>query len=166
MVLLRAASLLILAIWVGGLAVLGLLAAPSIFATLESHDPAGGRALAAQVFGNVFLRFDYLALALGGALIALLLARSLLGPRPRRLSWRIWTIAVMLSLTAATVFVLAPRIDRIRQDTTGTIAALPDSDPRKAEFGRLHGLSGILMIVTIVAGSGLIWLESADTTHN
>jgi hypothetical protein len=165
MVLLRAASLLILAIWVGGLAVLGLLAAPTIFATLESHDPAGGRALAGLVFGDVFARFDYLALALGAALIVLLFMRSLLGPRPRRMSWRVWIIAAMLGLTAATVFVISPRIDRIRRETTGTIAALPDSDPRKAEFGRLHGLSSVLMIVTLVAGTVVIWLEASDTGH-
>lgn len=165
MILLRAASLLILSIWVGGLAVLGLLAAPTIFSTLESHDPAGGRALAGLVFGDVFARFEYLALALGAALIVLLFARSLLGPRPRRLSWRAWTIAAMLGMSAATVFAISPRIDRIRQETTGTIAALPDSDPRKAEFGRLHGLSSVLMIVTLVAGAGLIWIESADSGH-
>jgi hypothetical protein len=68
----------------------------------------------------------------------------------------------MTAATAATVFVLAPRIDRIRRDTPGAVAALPDGDPRKAEFGRLHGLSNVLMIATLGAGVGLIWMEARD----
>jgi hypothetical protein len=71
----------------------------------------------------------------------------------------------MLSLTAATVFVISPRINRIRRETTGTIAALPDADPHKSEFGRLHGLSSLLMVVTLVGGAALIWIEAADTGH-
>ncbi len=163
MIVFRVAALVILAMWVGGLAVLGLVAAPAIFATLSAQDPAAGRTLAAMVFGAVFARFQYVALALGALLAAVLLVRALLGPRPRRLAWRLWTVAGMVALGAASAFVIAPRIDRIRNDTPGTVAALPDTDPRKAEFGRLHGLSSMVMLVTIAAGVGLIWMEAKET---
>jgi hypothetical protein len=163
MILLRVASLVILAIWVGGLAVLGLVAAPAIFATLEAQDPTAGRTLAALVFGVVFERFQYVALALGAALTALLIVRALLGPRPVRLAWRVWTVVGMMAIGATSAFVVAPRIDRIRRDTPGTVAALPDTDARKAAFGRLHGLSNVLMLATLAAGVGLVWMEARDT---
>jgi uncharacterized membrane protein len=163
MVVLRVASLLALAIWVGGLAVLGFVVAPLVFSTLEAQDPAGGRALAGLVFGAVFARFQDWAWVLGAGLIMLLGARALLGPRPRRLGWRLWTIAAMLALSLYTAFVLTPRIDRIRRDTAGSVSSLPDTDPRKQEFGRLHGLSNVFMLVTLLGGVGLLWIETTDT---
>ena len=162
MIVLKAASLAILAVWVGGLAALGLVAAPAIFAALEAQDPAAGRTLAALVFGVVFERFQYVALALGAALTALLIVRALLGPRPLRFAWRVWTVVAMMAVGALSVFVTAPRIDQIRRETTGAVAALPDTDPRKIEFGRLHGLSSVLMLATLAAGAGLIWMEAKD----
>ena len=137
---LRVASLVVLALWVGGLAVLGFVAAPAIFGTLEAHDPAAGRALAGAVFGAVLWRFHYWIWGLGVGLLALFLIRSLLGPRPRHLAVRMGVVALMLSLGAVSAYYISPRIDQIRNDTNGAIASLADGDSRKAEFGRLHGL--------------------------
>src|SRR5262245_12678216 len=159
---LRVASLVILALWVGGLAVLGFVAAPAIFATLEAHDPATGRALAGAVFGAVLWRFHYWMWALGVGLLVLFLVRSLLGPRPRRLAIRMGVVGLMLILGAVTSYYISPRIDQIRNDTRGAIASLSDDDPRKAEFGRLHGLSNILMLCTLGAGISLLWAELND----
>jgi len=156
------ASLLILAIWVGGLAVLGFVAAPTIFSTIEAQDPAAGRALAGLVFGAVFARFQYAAIGLGLLLAAVLVLRARFGPPPARLAWRLWIVATMIGIGAATAFIIGPRIDHIRQEVTGTVAALPDTDPRKSEFGRLHGLSNIFMLLTLVAGVGLLGLEATD----
>ena len=80
MALLRFASVLVLAIWVGGLATLGSLAAPEIFTVLERHDPARGRVLAGEVFGAVFQRFQRATWLLGALLIALYGLRALLPP--------------------------------------------------------------------------------------
>jgi len=68
----------------------------------------------------------------------------------------------MLAMSLGTGLVLAPRIDAIRDRTPGTVASLPDTDPSKIEFGRLHGLSNALMLVTLVAGVGLFWVEMKD----
>jgi len=160
---LRFVSVLLLAIWVGGLTALGTIGAPVIFATLEAHDPAVGRTLAGAVFGAVFARFQHVTWAIGGLLLAVLGIRAALGPRPRRFGLLMWTIAVMLALSAITVFVLTPRIDRLRDSTSGTIASLPDNDARKITFGRLHGASTGLMLVTLIAGLGLILAETRDT---
>ena len=159
---LRGLSLVVHAIWVGGPATLGFVAAPAIFSTLQAADPAGGRTTAGLVFGEVFSRFQYASLGMAAVLIALLIVRALLGPRPVRLSWRVLTVTLMALISAATLFVISPRIDRLRQDVPGAIAALPDSDPRKAEFGKLHGLSNVLMLLSMAGGVGLFWMEARD----
>lgn len=158
----RVVSLTLLALWIGGLATLGLVAAPSVFDVLEARDPAGGRTLAGLVFGDIFSRFQALAWFLGAGLLGLLALRAALGPRPRRLAVQVWVIAGMLSASAYSGFVLAPRIDALRVETTSTIADLPDGDARKSEFGRLHGLSNGLMALTLLAGLGVFWIDSRD----
>lgn len=162
MSLLRLACVLTLAIWIGGLAVLGLVTAPTIFRALEALDPVGGRTIAAIAFGAVFERFVHLSWGFAALMLALLGARAALGPRPRRLGIRMWTVTAMLAMSLATGLLIAPRINAIRESTPETMASLPDNDPRKIEFGRLHGLSNGLMIVTLVAGVGLIWAELRD----
>jgi hypothetical protein len=159
---LRFATLLVLAVWVGGLVVLGAIAAPTIFAILEAQDPSAGRATAGLVFSGIFQHFQYLAWGLGGTLLLLFGARAALGPRPRRMALRVWTVVAMLGLSVVTAEIIAPRITRVRDSVTGPIAALDDADPRKIEFGRLHGASNGLMLVTVLAGLGLLWAETRD----
>lgn len=161
MSVLRFLAVVLLALWVGGLATLGL-GAPVIFTALEAHDPSTGRALAGIAFGAIFTRFELITLALGPILIVLLGVRAAAGSRPRRLGWRMWTIAAMVAASAVTTFVIAPRIDQMREGTPGAIADLPDGDARKIEFGRLHGASGALMTATLLAGLGLVWAELQD----
>jgi hypothetical protein len=83
MPVLRVASLAIVSLWFGGLMALGIVAAPPEF----------------------FERFRHVAWWYGGALIALLLLRTLLGPRPLRLSIQLGLVAAML---AANVFPASP----------------------------------------------------------
>ena len=78
MIGLRVSSLVVLAIWVGGLATLGFVAAPAIFKSLEASDPAGGRVLAGLVFGSVFRNFQYISLGLAAILVCLFVLRALL----------------------------------------------------------------------------------------
>jgi hypothetical protein len=86
----------------------------------------------------------------------------LLGPRPRRLGLRVWTATGLLAISLAGGLVIAPRIDAIRRSTEGPVAALPDGDARRTEFGRLHGLSNGMMLLTLLAGAGLMWAELRD----
>jgi hypothetical protein len=162
MSLLRYASLLILVVWIGGLATLGFVGAPAVFDVLEQRDPAGGRTLAALVFGAILARFHRISWVLGAALVGLLSLRAALGPRPRRFGPRAWTAAAMLAMSLAAGLWIAPRIDRLRGSTDGPIANLPDGDASKIEFVRLHGASTALMVLTLVAGAGLVWMEMKD----
>ncbi|HUF48028.1 MAG TPA: DUF4149 domain-containing protein [Vicinamibacterales bacterium] len=159
---LRFLSLLTLALWMGGLASLGFVAAPTIFAVLESADPMGGRAEAGELFGAIFARFQQLAWMAGGAVVVLLILRAVLGPRPRPFAVRLSVAAVMLAASLVSGKVIAPRIDTIRVEAGSAVAALPDTDDRKAQFGRLHGLSNGLMLLTLLAGAWMLWVEMKD----
>ena len=160
MALLRVASLVVVAIWTGGLAVLGFVAAPEIFATLEAAGPANGRALAGQVFGAVFARFQHVAWILGAVLIGLLIARApartaaAQARAPRLLGRRRHDFA-----RASATRVLRSRRGStpIRRETTGSVAALAGLATRaRREFGRLHALSNVFMLITLAGGVGLL----------
>jgi uncharacterized protein DUF4149 len=159
---LRFLSLAALAIWIGGLGALGTTAAPTLFSVLESREPAGGRELAGVLFGEILLSFQHLAWICGVVLIVLLTVRAMLGPRPARLALRVLTVVGMLAMSVGTTRVIMPRIDRVRAETRGPIAALQDADPRRREFNRLHGLANGLMTLTLLAGLGLLWFEARD----
>ena len=158
---LRFGSALVLALWIGGLVALAL-AAPLVFDVLETRDPANGRALAGVVVGALVEGAQRLAWWLGGAAIALLGLRAIIGPRPRRLAIRIWTVAAMLALTVGAGWFITPRVAAIRDAAGGRVTALAESDPRRGEFNRLHGLSTAVMIVTILAATGLLYAEVRD----
>jgi hypothetical protein len=162
MSLLRLVSVLILALWVGGAAVLGSVAAPTIFSVLEAHDPTGGRTTAGLVFGQVLSRFQQLSWILGGLLAIVMAVRAALGPRPRKLGIRLWLLAAMIAASVVTAVVVSPRIEAIRDGTQGSVASLPDGDARKVQFGRLHGLSNALMLFSLAAGVGLLYAEMKD----
>jgi uncharacterized membrane protein len=136
MTLLRFVAVLALAVWVGGLVTLGALTAPVLFTVLESQDALGGREMAGLLFGSVFREFQFLGWAMGGVLLTSLGLRAALGPRPQRMD--------------------------IRTGTLGPIAALAAADPVRVEFGRLHGISNVLALITVVGGIGLIWVELRD----
>jgi hypothetical protein len=158
----RWAALLALAFWIGGLVTLGGVTAPVLFETLEAANPAGGRELAAVVFGGVFTRFQYFSWIAAAVVIGSLAARAALGPRPRWWRLRMWVGAGMLAASLATVFLVAPRIDAIRNSVAGPVATLEPADERRVAFGRWHAVSTGLMAFVIVCGAGLVWAEATD----
>jgi len=159
---LRMIALSLLALWIGGLAALGGIAAPIIFAQLESHDPHGGRELAGAIFGAAFQRFEWLAVAAGALLILILVVRTMLGPRPRRLAVRMQLLVLLVGIAIATAGWIAPAIDRLRLSAGGPMATLSVDDPRRVEFARLHGISNGLAILSLFGALSLLWLEAQD----
>lgn len=161
MAALRFVAVAALAVWVGGLVALAA-TAEQIFGVLQARDGIGGREAAGLVFGAVFGRFQIVSWVAGGLVIASLGARAALGPRPRRMAWRIWIVAAMVSLSLVTSFILMPRIDAARSAANGPVAALAADNPVRIEFGRLHAASSVLALVIVLAGLGLIWAEIRD----
>jgi len=158
---LRFLSFAALSAWIGGLAALGAIVAPTIFSTLQSRD-ANGRELAGTVFGAILQNFQHVAVICGGLLIVLLVVRAMLGPRPARLALRVVTVLGMVLVSVVTTWMIIPRIERIRGEVRGPIAELQESDARRRDFNRLHGLANGLMTLTLLAGIGLLWFEAGD----
>jgi len=159
---LRFLALVALALWIGGLAALGGVAAPAIFDVLEARQAIEGRELAGVVFGEIFSRFQHASWVLGGLLIVSLGARAALGPRPRQWGLRMWTVTAMVAASVGSALFIAPRIDAIRTSVSGPVAALSETDPRRVDFGRWHGISTGLMFATLVAGAWLLRAEMKD----
>ena len=160
--MLRYLYVVALVLWVGGLFVAGALVAPSIFSVLEAWNATEGRVLAGQVFGEVLLRLTWLSYAMGGIMFIALTLHRLLGARPVRYGIRVGILGLMLVMMMITGFVLIPQVDAIRAEVKGPVAELPDSDPRRVEFNRLHGISNILFSITAIGGLALCWWEARE----
>jgi len=89
MLALRYVYVMALAIWLGGMVVLGALVAPTTFEMLQAAVPDAGRSLAGDVLGRTVARFHYVAYACGGALVVTLTAMAVLGPRPSGFAFRL-----------------------------------------------------------------------------
>lgn len=156
---LRYAALLMLVIWVGGLLALGAIAAPAIFDVLAARPTDNARMLAGALFGEILRRFHLASYAAGAILLATLLLRRILGPRPRRFAWRAGLATLMLAASAYSGVIVAARIQALQRDIGVAPSSLPAEDARRVEFGRLHGLSTALELVPLLGGLMLIFWE-------
>jgi hypothetical protein len=159
MLALRFAALLMIVIWVGGLVTLGAIAAPSIFAVLAAAAPGQDRLLAGALFGEILRRFHLLSYAAGGLLLGTLVLRRILGPAPRRFAWRAGLATVMLGAAVYSGIVVSGRIGQLQREIGVAPSSLPEGDARRAEFGRLHGLSTALQLVPVLGGLMLMYWE-------
>ncbi len=137
---------IVLALWVGGLWSIGLLVAPELFRSLESRQIAGA------IAGNLFTVMNYSGLIAG--LILLSLAHRQYQYRWRSFrQWRTLLIVAMLVLVAISQFVLTPMMQEIKQARLVTAVVSLDTHN---QFAILHGLSGILYLLTSVSGLVLV----------
>lgn len=162
MLVLRYAAVLALVVWVGGLVALGAIAAPSIFEVIAARQIADARLLSGALFGEMLARFTVVSYSCGGVVLLSLIVRRILGPRPHRLAWRAGIGAVMLAVTAYGSFGIAGRITALQREIGVAPSSLPEGDPRRVEFGRLHGISTALQLVPLLGGLILIFWEMKD----
>jgi Domain of unknown function (DUF4149) len=162
MLALRYAALLTLVVWVGGLLALGAIAAPSTFEVLAAKQIPDGRLLAGALFGEMLRRFHIVSYVAGALLLATLILRRVLGPRPRRFAWRAGLAALMLGASAYSGVAVSARIARLQQEIGAAPSSLPERDPRRVEFGRLHGLSTALELIPVLGGLVLIFWEMKE----
>ena len=157
---LRYVYVLALVVWLGGAVTLGALAAPATFDVLQVQQPDAGRVLAGRVFGEMLRRFHLVAYAAGAALLGSLIGMALLGPRPVAFGIRIGICVSMVVLTLYSGLVVSSRIERLQRDITGSVSSLPEADPRRDQFGRLHALSAVLMTLSAAGGLALLYWEA------
>lgn len=162
--MLRFATVLAIAIWIGGLIALGAIAAPAIFEVVSLRQVPDGRILSGAIFGEVLRRFDLVSYGCGALVLATLAVRAVLGPRPRRFSLRAGIAVLMLSASMYSGMVLSSRIAGVQQEIGAGVApsSLPAGDPRRVEFGRLHGQSTLVQLVPILGGLVLMLFELRD----
>jgi hypothetical protein len=159
---LRFVYVLALAVWLGGMTILGALVAPTTFQVLQSADPSGGRALAGAAFGTMVARFHLVSYGCGALLLVTLVAMALLGPRPKALAIRCALVAAMLGVALYSGVRVLGEIDGI-QRAVGTLPSrLPDADPRRVRFDELHRLSERLMMINLIAALALVYWEAAE----
>lgn len=159
---LRYLYVLALVIWLGGMAVAGMVVAPVTFGVLEAWNPSTGRVLAGNVFGAVLDRMSHIAYGAGVVMFVVLTVQRLLGPRPRAYGIRVGVITVMLALTMYSDMVTAARMDELQSQVDGPMNALPATDPRRIEFDALHRLSTTLIMAAIGGGLVLLGWETRE----
>ena len=159
---LRYMYVLALVLWLGGMAIAGMVVAPTTFGVLEAWDPSTGRVLAGNVFGAVLQRMSLIAYVAGLLMFIALTVQRVLGPRPRSYGIRVGVIAVMLGATLYSDLVATARIEELQSQVSGPMNALPPNDPRRLEFDGLHSLSTSLIMASLGGGLVLLGWETRE----
>jgi uncharacterized membrane protein len=162
MLALRYVGVVALTLWIGGLLVLGGIAAPSIFEVLAARQLPGDRVLAGAIFGEVLRRFHLLTYFCGVVLLATLVVRGVLGPRPILFAVRLAIGFAMLIASAYSGLIVSTQIARAQAEIGAAPSSLPETDPRRAAFGRLHAMSTGLELVAVFGGLFLLFRELKD----
>jgi Domain of unknown function (DUF4149) len=162
MIALRYVYVLALVVWLGGTLTIGGVVAPAAFAALEAQDPASGRALAAGVVGAVLARFHPVAYLALTTLLVTLVSMKLVGPRPTGFGVRLFLVGGLLLVSLVGGLWVDPQIAALRSQIGAPVHTLDQADPRRARFGRLHGLSTALMAATAAGGLALCYWETRE----
>lgn len=148
----RALVSYLLAAWLGAALLLAAVVAPAAFAVLPTRTLAG--ALVGRVLPVLFVSG-----ILVGLLAAVAARVTLAGADPGRLpGLRAALGVVIVAACVAAQFVVAPRIAALRARIGPSVDALPTTDERRVEFGRLHGLSVAALGVAMLAGGAALVL--------
>ena len=160
----RFATVLAIAVWIGGLLALGAVAAPAIFDVVALRQIPESRMLSGAIFGEVLRRFHLVSYGCGAVILLGLMTRAVLGPRPRHFSIRLAIAVLMLAGSLYSGMVVSSRIERVRQEIGPAVApsSLPATDPRRIEFGRLHAQSTLVQLVPLLGGAVLMLFELRD----
>ncbi|CAA9349124.1 MAG: hypothetical protein AVDCRST_MAG40-2800 [uncultured Gemmatimonadaceae bacterium] len=125
-------SVVLLAAWLGATLLAAAVVAPAAFAVLPT------RALAGALVGRVLPPLFLAGVVVGAAAAALQWGG---GARGLRLA-----LPLIVALAGAGAqFAVGPRIARLRAEIGPSVDALAPTDPRRRAFGRLHGVSVLLL---------------------
>ena len=152
----RTLYIMVLGLWVGGMATLAFIVAPSVFRTAS-------RPLAGTIFGSILRSFGVLEIAFALiALMAVVVLHAAGNIRPKTGILRLGVLLLMLFLVCGSQFYIAPAIDRER-------AAVPNFDstpagvPARARFDALHRWSVRMAGLTLMLGAGLLIVSAGSS---
>lgn len=138
-----------LAVWLGGMAVLGAVVAPATFQVLQARSGVSGRVLAAAVFGTILDRFQLVAYVCA-AVVLVTLAVMAFGARQMRAEGYAVRGALAAAMLAVALYMgmsLYPEVNRIQTAIGADVSpsTLDAGDPRRVRFDALHARSTRLM---------------------
>ena len=124
-----------------------------ILAAQAAFRAAPNSTVAADVVGAMLGRWHYIALFAPLALLAL--------------EWRRARTAVLLVIFAGVLFAAAQamvdlRIRQIRATSRVPVSEMSRQDPVRRAFGRLHGISMMLLLAQVIAAGAAVLLDSVD----
>ena len=134
-----------LVLWIGGLWVIGYVAAPVLFANL------GDKQLAGMLAGKLFELMAWIAVA---AAVYLLIYRIARDGGAALKTFFFWAVGLMLALTLAGYFGIQPIMQGLKDQ------AMPHAVMQSVfadRFARWHGVSSILYLIQSALGLLLIW---------
>lgn len=154
-ILLRSLILLLLVLWVGGSMFFPIVAA-SAFSVLPIPQ-------AGKVVGKCLPILQIEGLVGGTLLFFLLLFAQRMRAFSRNLILPMLLVLAMLGLTAFSQFSIIPRMQNVRINAGGNIAAVAKTNPYRVEFDRLHHedvnvfsaalIGGILTVIAVAWAS-------------
>jgi len=156
--MLRFLLLFSLGSWVGAGLFVSLVVAPAAFRLLPTPDLAGA------LVGAALTRLHLMGIGAGLLFLALGAASSAVSQLKVGRSALV-LVTLMIVLTAASEFGVTPRMYALRVQMAaahGSIAATPREDPVRAAFGKLHGVSMSLELVTLLSGLAAFFLAIRD----
>ncbi len=154
---LRWLQTLSLMLWVGAIVFFSFFVAPSAFSALPSRHLAG------TLVSLVLTRLHQLGIVAGILYLVGGIVLSTIAPAaPRVLSARHLLIVLMLVLTIASQWIVAPRMVALRSAMV-SIDATPADNPLRVEFNRLHRWSVWLEAGTLLLGLATLFLHLRKT---
>jgi hypothetical protein len=148
---LRFIILLSITVWLGGIIFFSFVVAPNVFGVLLSRN--GGQQLAGQIVSPSLSALHIMGLVCGAVFLA-----SALALRKRAFGVASALIVAMISLTAASQFVVTPRLAHIRRAANSGDIQLTQGP----EFDKLHTLSVGLEGVTLLCGLSALWFVARE----
>ncbi len=146
---LEGAWLFVAALWCGMLAFFGVFGARTVLLTAPSRHAAGA------VNRALLDGLDAASLGVAALLVLGLVvwnrARAW-SPRARGLALRLLAIAAVGAI--ASLYVITPEMMSLRE-RMGPIDLVEKTNPLRQEWGRLHGLSSLTLLVRLAAGAGI-----------
>ena len=135
---------ILLALWIGGLWVIGFVVAPTLFGKIPDTGVAG------TVAGSLFTSISRIGLLCGSGLLILAWLQGVCARR----RWEIAIIVLMFVLILIGEYVLAPMIGELR--TAGEVGS--------ERFGQLHGLATVVYGVNCLLGLVLVAIRKEPKT--
>jgi hypothetical protein len=149
---LKGLYLLIIALWVGGVASFTFVVTPRIF----SHYNRDTASKIVDVLFPVYFPYNFVLSAL--ALLILATMWQGWGGSAHRISFMLALVAVLINLYV--LLKLYPDIMEIKRQVTSFVNMSPDAGPRAA-FRRLHAVSAVLNLAQLCISAALLFLGRA-----